>query len=113
VDQSTIEAILKQAGFIHIAVELKPQSKEVIKNWMPGSGAENFVVSANIQAQKPTDKQRMTAFLNNYVVEQERKEVEKQEHMNRNASTPEPVSVVSAAVPAVANSCGTNKSDEC
>ena len=51
-----------------------------------------LVVSANIQAHKPTDKQRMTAFLNNYVVEQERKEVEKQEHMNRNASTPEPVS---------------------
>lgn len=111
-DQTTIEAILKQAGFTHIAVDLKPQSKEVIKNWMPGSGAENFVVSANIQAQKPTDKQRMTAFLNNYVVEQERKEVEKQE---RNASTPEPVSA-SALVPVpapVANSCGTNKSDEC
>ena len=71
-----------------------------------------LVVSANIQAHKPTDKQRMTAFLNNYVVEQERKEVEKQE---RNASTPEPVSA-SALVPVpapVANSCGTNKSDEC
>ena len=76
-----------------------------------------LVVSANIQAHKhkPTDKQRMTAFLNNYVVEQERKEVEKQERMKRNASTPEPVSA-SAIVPVpapVANSCGTNKSDEC
>ncbi len=34
-------------------VERKPASRDVIKNWMPGSGAEDFVMSANIRATKP------------------------------------------------------------
>lgn len=32
---------------------VKPESREFIKDWIPGSGAENFVVSAIITARKP------------------------------------------------------------
>ena len=34
-------------------VEEKAESREVIKDWMPGSGAEDYVVSANVTAYKP------------------------------------------------------------
>jgi len=39
--------------FEEIAIEIKEESREVIAQWMPGSGAEDFVVSANIEAKKP------------------------------------------------------------
>jgi len=39
--------------FEEIAIEIKEESREVIAQWMPGSGAEDYVVSANIQAIKP------------------------------------------------------------
>jgi len=39
--------------FEEIAIEIKEESREVIAQWMPGSGAEDYVVSANIQAKKP------------------------------------------------------------
>jgi arsenite methyltransferase len=32
---------------------MKEESREVIKQWLPGSGAEDFVVSANVSARKP------------------------------------------------------------
>lgn len=44
---------LEQAGFEQIVIEPKPQSAKYIKDWLPGSGAEDFVVSANITAVKP------------------------------------------------------------
>jgi len=31
----------------------KPSSRTFIKEWLPGSGAEDFVVSANVTATKP------------------------------------------------------------
>ena len=34
-------------------IEIKEESREIISQWMPGSGAEDYVVSANIQARKP------------------------------------------------------------
>lgn len=37
-------------------VEEKAESREFIKDWMPGSGAENYVVSANVTAVKPKMK---------------------------------------------------------
>jgi hypothetical protein len=54
------EEMLTQAGFEAINVEVKEESREVIAQWMPGSGAEDYVVSANISATKPgaTDKKR-------------------------------------------------------
>jgi arsenite methyltransferase len=44
--------MLKQAGFSKIRIDVKEQSKEFIKDWFPGSGAENYVRSATIEAVK-------------------------------------------------------------
>lgn len=49
----TIEALLRAAGFSDIRVDVKPESRAFIQNWMPGSGAENYVASATIEAVKP------------------------------------------------------------
>ncbi len=48
-----IERWLGDAGFVGIRVEIKPESREFIKDWAPGSGIEDFVVSAMITARKP------------------------------------------------------------
>ncbi|MCX7045363.1 MAG: arsenite methyltransferase [Candidatus Sumerlaeota bacterium] len=49
---SDVEALLKQAGFSIVSVQLNEASREFIKDWFPGSGVENYVVSAVIEAQK-------------------------------------------------------------
>jgi len=46
------ERMLKQAGFSKIRIDVNEQSKEFIKDWFPGSGAENVVRSATIEAVK-------------------------------------------------------------
>lgn len=48
-----IEGWLAEAGFDEVRVTVKPESREFIREWMPGSGAENYVASANIEAVKP------------------------------------------------------------
>jgi len=45
--------MLQQAGFESIVVELKPRSREYIKDWLPGSGCEDYVCSADVTATKP------------------------------------------------------------
>ena len=45
--------MLADAGFATPSVEEKAESREFIKDWMPGSGCENYVVSANVTAIKP------------------------------------------------------------
>ncbi len=45
-----IKRMLKQAGFSKIRIAVKEHSKEFIKDWFPGSGAERFVRSATIEA---------------------------------------------------------------
>lgn len=52
---STINEViymLQKAGFSSIEVKLKEESRSFIKDWAPGSGAEKFVVSAEIRAVK-------------------------------------------------------------
>lgn len=44
--------MLKDAGFSEIRIDLKPESREFIKDWAPGSGAESYVCSAMITAEK-------------------------------------------------------------
>ena len=46
------ERMLKKAGFSEIRIAVKEQSKEFIKDWFPGSGAEKYVRSATIEAVK-------------------------------------------------------------
>lgn len=47
-----VEEMLKEAGFSSIRIEIKEESRQFIKDWAPGSGAENYVVSASIEAVK-------------------------------------------------------------
>ena len=47
-----VEAMLKQAGFSAVSVEIKEESRAFIKDWLPGSGIENYVRSAQIRAVK-------------------------------------------------------------
>ena len=46
----SLRQMLNEAGFVNIKMELKESSKEVIKQWLPGSGAEDWVISAEITA---------------------------------------------------------------
>lgn len=49
-----LEAVLKSAGFEQIRIMTKEESREFIRDWAPGSHAEEYVVSANIEAVKPS-----------------------------------------------------------
>ena len=49
----TVHGILLAAGFEQVRVDLNPASRDFIRNWMPGSGAEDYVASATIAARKP------------------------------------------------------------
>jgi len=52
-----MHSMLVDAGFEAIEMEVKENASEIIKDWMPGSGAEKFVTSAYITAVKPTNQQ--------------------------------------------------------
>ena len=52
-DMNGLELMLSEARFERVSIVVKEESREVIAQWMPGSGAEEFVVSANITAFKP------------------------------------------------------------
>lgn len=53
---SALKDILQKAGFVDIQIEPQENSKMFVKDWVPGSDAENYVVSAKIKAVKPTKK---------------------------------------------------------
>ena len=48
-----LEKIIQEAGFIDINIQPKDESREFIKDWAPGRGVEDYVVSATIEAIKP------------------------------------------------------------
>lgn len=48
-----LEQILADSGFTDIRIAPKDESKEFIKDWAPGRGVEEYVVSATIEAVKP------------------------------------------------------------
>ena len=47
-----LEALLAEAGFIDICIQPKDESRDFIKDWAPGSGVEDYVISAVIEARK-------------------------------------------------------------
>jgi SAM-dependent methyltransferase len=49
----TLHALLRGAGFDRIRVDVKAESRTFIRDWMPGSGVEDYVASATIEAVKP------------------------------------------------------------
>jgi len=48
-----LQSILQKNGFENIRIEPKDDSKEFIKDWAPGRGVEDYVLSATIEAVKP------------------------------------------------------------
>jgi SAM-dependent methyltransferase len=48
-----LQSILENSGFEDISIEPKDDSKEFIKDWAPGRGVEDYVLSATIEAVKP------------------------------------------------------------
>ena len=49
---ASLEQYLVDAGFKEINLNLKEESRAIISQWLPGSGAEDFVISAEITARK-------------------------------------------------------------
>jgi hypothetical protein len=45
--------MLLEAGFEKIRIGLREESRDLIKTWAPGHSAEDYVVSAFIEAVKP------------------------------------------------------------
>jgi len=45
--------MLEEASFRGIRITPKDESREFISDWVPGSGIEEYVVSAHIEAVKP------------------------------------------------------------
>lgn len=50
---SELRQLLRDAGFGQVRIEVKPESASFIADWLPGSGVEQYVASANIEAVKP------------------------------------------------------------
>lgn len=55
-----LEQMMRDAGFIEIAIKPKDESREFIRTWAPGRGIEEYVVSATIEAIKPTNEVKNT-----------------------------------------------------
>jgi len=50
-----LQTILEKNGFERIKIAPKDESKDFIKDWAPGRGVEDYVLSATIEAVKPGD----------------------------------------------------------
>ena len=51
--------LARRGGFVDVRVTPKAESRELISTWAPGSGIEDFVVSATIEARKPGGRRGM------------------------------------------------------
>jgi len=45
-----LEAMLSAAGFSSVWIRVRPESRDFIREWFPGTGVENYVASATIEA---------------------------------------------------------------
>ncbi|MBY9079326.1 arsenite methyltransferase [Paenibacillus sp. HN-1] len=48
-----LEEMLRSSGFVDISIEPKDESRSFIKEWVPGTNIEQYIVSAVIKAIKP------------------------------------------------------------
>lgn len=58
---SEVEALLREAGFTDIRTAVSETSRAFVKDWVPGSNAEDYVASATITARKPLSGELPTA----------------------------------------------------
>lgn len=54
---TTLETLLRQAGFRDIRITPKEESREFIRDWAPERGIEAYLASASIEAIKPLPRQ--------------------------------------------------------
>jgi SAM-dependent methyltransferase len=52
IEVGALEQMLISAGFSEIRITPRPESRAFIEQWLPGSGAEDYIVSATIEARK-------------------------------------------------------------
>ena len=52
-----LKEILQATGFENIEIKVREESRQFIKDWASGTGAENYVASASIEAHKSKDNQ--------------------------------------------------------
>jgi SAM-dependent methyltransferase len=48
-----VRRLLAAAGFTAIQIDVKEQSRDVVRDWLPGTHAEDYVASAYVQALRP------------------------------------------------------------
>jgi arsenite methyltransferase len=48
-----LRVMLADAGLTDVSIEVQTESRRFVRNWQPGSGAEDYVASAAIQAVRP------------------------------------------------------------
>jgi len=53
-----IREMLDEAGFVDVKITPRGESRAFIKDWMPGQGFEDYVVSATIEAFKAASQER-------------------------------------------------------
>jgi arsenite methyltransferase len=51
---SDLRWMLTDAGFGDVRIDIKEGSRAIVGGWLPGSGAEDYVASASIEAVKPS-----------------------------------------------------------
>ena len=52
----TLASLIAEAGFVDIEITVNEGSRSFIQNWVPGSGAEDCIAAATIEARKPSGK---------------------------------------------------------
>lgn len=55
-----LEKMLAEAGFEHVQIRVNEQSREIIREWFPGTDIEKYVASATIEAKKPLEEKQAT-----------------------------------------------------
>lgn len=48
-----VEHWLEDVGFTDVRIDIKDESRAFIRDWAPGSGVEDYIASATIEARKP------------------------------------------------------------
>ncbi len=51
-----LERMLAAAGFVDVMIAPKDESKAFVRDWAPGRGVEEYVVSATIEGRKPSNE---------------------------------------------------------